>query len=181
MSRAALCLSFVLAAALAGCSKPEKAVEIKTPEGTVTTTEDGGKVEVAGKDGSISRTTSADGKTTFEGTDASGKAVKAEGGKNVDMSGLGVPQYPGATLKDEGSQAKVETSGGATHGMALVTADPPQKVVDWYKGQLTDATSMNMPEGAMVMGKSKDGQQVTVTASLEDGKTTIGIVTQKGQ
>jgi hypothetical protein len=40
---------------------------------------------------------------------------------------------------------------------------------------------MNMPEGAMVMGKSKDGQQVTVTASLEDGKTTIGIVTQKGQ
>jgi hypothetical protein len=181
MSRAALCFSLVLAVALAGCSKPEKTVKVNTPDSTVTATEDGGKVEVTGKDGSISRTSSEDSKTVFEGTDASGKAVKAEGGKNVDMSGLGVPQYPGATLKDEGSQAKVETSTGATHGIALVTPDPPQKVVDWYKGQLTDATSMNMPEGAMVMGKSKDGQQVTVTASLEAGKTTIGIVTLKGQ
>ncbi|MCX6362384.1 MAG: hypothetical protein NT029_21530 [Armatimonadetes bacterium] len=181
MSRAAWCISLVLAAALAGCSKPNKTVEVKTPDGAVTVTGDGGMVEVTGKDGSISRSSSVDGKTVFEGTDASGKAVKAEGGKNVDMSGLGVPQYPGATLKDEGSQLKVETSTGATHGVTLITPDPPQKVVDWYKGQLTDATSMNMPEGAMVMGKSKGGQQVTVTASSEAGKTTIGIVTLKGQ
>ena len=179
MTRAALLTALVLAAALAGCGKPKESVTVQTPDGSVTTTEDGGKVEVKSGDGQVATTTTKDGTTTFEGRDAEGNLVKAQGGKDVDMSGLGVPQYPGATLKDEGSQAKVQTGAGTAHSVALTTTDPPQKVIDWYKGQVTVDTSMTTPDGAMLMGKCKDGQQVTVTASLDNGKTTIGIVTQK--
>ena len=169
----------VLALAVGGCARREKTVTISTPDGTVTATESGKTVEVKGPEGATATVTEGAGKSTYEGKDAEGNVTKAEAGKDVDMSGMGLPQYPGSTLKDDKGQARIEAGGKTTYGMSLVTQDAPDKVVAWYKGHLTDATVMTSGQGAMVMGKDKAGANVTVTASKEDDGTQIGIVVTK--
>ena len=174
-----LCAAALLVVVLAGCKKPEEKVVVNTPDGTVTATKDGGNVTVTGPDGQTSTVTQSGDKTTYTGKDGSGGEVKSESGKGADMAGIGVPQYPGSTLKDDSSQGKVEMAGNTTYAMALVSTDPSDKVLAWYKGQLTVQTTMNTPEGGMVMGTSKSGQQVTVTCAKKDGKTEISVASIK--
>jgi hypothetical protein len=154
-------------------------VTIATPDGTVTATESGKTVEVKGPEGATATVTEGADKSTYEGKDAEGNVTRAEAGKGADMSGMGVPQYPGSTLRDDKSQAKIEAGGRTTYGMSLLTQDAPDKVTAWYKAQLTDATIMSGGQGAMVMGKDKAGANVTVTASKEDDGTHVAIVVTK--
>ena len=111
----------------------------------------------------------------------SGGKAKIDVGGKVDMSGLpGYLHYPGVTAK-----GKFSMSGGSGEGRgtvwALETADPQQKVIDWYKKSLEgkgwkQGATMETGEGMMLMYAGPDEKEVaTIVLSAEDGKTVIAL------
>ncbi len=176
----------ILTAALllmAGCGA-KKTTTVVTPGGSVSSTEDAsGKTTTEFKtDKGQVTVEEKDGHATGEIKDEQGRITNVETGKGVDLSGLGVPIYPGSTVADEGkAAAKVTGSEGSATAVGLVTTDPPSKVLDWYGKQFKAQHTTTGPDGGMVMGKNDAGNQVIVVVSVEEGKTNIGIQVMKGQ
>ena len=167
---------------LVGCGA-KKTTTVATPGGSVTTTEDAsGKTtaEFKSDEGEVT-VDEKDGHATAEIKDDQGRITNIETGKNVDLSGLGVPLYPGAVVADEGTAA-AKVSGAEASGtiVGLVTSDPPARVLDWYAKQFKAQYTGSGSDGGMVMGKNKDGNQVVVVVSVEDGKTNIVVQVMKG-
>ena len=114
----------------------------------------------------------------------SGGKAKIDVGSKVDISALpGYLHYPGVTAK-----GKFSMSGGDGQGTVwgLETADPVQKVKDWYKKSLEgkgwkENATMDTGEGMMIMYVAPDEKEiVTVVLSTEKGKTVIAL-TQAGK
>jgi hypothetical protein len=162
-----------LALAISGCAGKKETV-VATPGGTVKVTEDGSKTTAVTPQGTVEVQKEGDGatvtQTTKEGT------ITSKTGASADLSALGVSLYPGATVADSGgAQAEMDTPAGKQLAVVLKSKDSIEKVADHYKKELTEAMSTVMPEGGSVIGKNKDGHQVTVVLSKEDGATSIGI------
>lgn len=167
---------------LAGCGA-KKTSTVATPGGTVTSTEDASgktRTEFKSDKGEVT-VDEKDGHATAEIKDDKGRITNIESGKNVDLSGMGVPIYPGATVAEEGKAAATVT-GESTSATAvgLVSSDPPAKVVDWYAKQLKAQQTTTGSDGGMVMGKNAAGDQVIVVVSVDEGKTNIGVQVMKG-
>lgn len=171
-------LPLVIMLALTGCSRREQTVS--TPDGRVTVSQDGPKAEAKGPEGET-KSERQEGKSTTTHTHKEGRMTKVEIGEKVDMSAMGVPAYPGATLSDKNSQGKVEGGGAATYAMGLKTKDTPERVLEWYKQKITVQTSTSMPEGGALFGTNAAGDSVTITAVREGEETVIAIAVQKRQ
>lgn len=110
----------------------------------------------------------------------SGGKADVDVGSDVDLSGLPeFARYPGATGKGKWSM-QTEEGGGSAFG--LETADPIDKVTEWYKSQVAaqgwkQSATMETGDGTMLMFTSPDEKQtMTVTLGKEEGKTAIAII-----
>ncbi|MBI5269686.1 MAG: hypothetical protein HY856_08425 [Burkholderiales bacterium] len=131
------------------------------------------------------------GGVTAEGTDENGKAFKMEmGNAKVTEQELGLPFYPGAQpVADKGTRMR---NGEMTMATVELSSDAePQKVAEWYRGQLK-----GRGEGATVVDSSSNGElqlmivrdkpvqesmQVHVTAASEGGGSTITLMHSSGK
>jgi len=141
-----------------------------------------------GKEVTVSTDGSGAGKTVIEGVDDSGKKVSAviggEGATWPAGAPAYAPAYPGATIT-----SVMTTNAGSGEGGSMATfetADPPAKVIAFYKdlaakAGLKESMTMNTGNasifGAGTPGKGKGG--LSVQASSEGGKTS-GAVTFGG-
>jgi hypothetical protein len=162
---------------LPGCAA-KKTTTVVTPTGSVTSTEDAsGKhtTQFKGEGGEAKIEETGEGaKSEFR--DKEGNVTNIETGKGVDYAAAGIAVYPGAQVDDEGKAAAQVTGSEGTHTAAsFTTSDPMSKVLDWYAGQLKTQTKTTTPEGGMVMGTNKAGDQVIVVVGTKEGKTTIGV------
>ncbi len=142
----------IAAVLLAACGSKEKSATIAGT--TYKTDESAGTASITTANGSI--------KTT-RGAAAAAVVMPAY-----------VPAYPGATVD---GVMETESGGRKTKMVTLATQDPVAKVADFYKAALASEgwklpQSMLMPDAAMVTGE-KDGKQVSVMVSKQDGKTGI--------
>ncbi len=126
----------LLVLALVGCQSNSK--QVVTADGTVVRTESNG-------DGSTVKveTTDAQGNKTEISGDESGSTVK-DGKGNTTVMGkaasdadLDLPKYPGATRMADTSMV-MSTANGRTMAFTYKTADPFDKVLEFYKAQLSD-------------------------------------------
>lgn len=115
---------------------------------------------------------------------------------DVSEEELGMPVYPGAEMdKDAGGSVKTEGADGKASWSTAVlwTDDPLEKVISWYKGELsglpgyTEVNNMGGTpdeQGAMFMFQSGDTMKTvtigtdTTTAGKE--RTVIAIVSGSG-
>ncbi len=151
---------------VAGCSRNTS--HYVTPGGSVEVTKDNnGKSDVK--------------VTTKEGT------AEYSVDKDLDLSSLGVPIYPGATQKKGGSVAYSGQSNGKSSNMqmvTLVTSDPFDKVSAYYKDQYKDkidskkanVMEMNAGNGKMThIMMDEDKLATTIVISEDKGNTQIMI------
>ncbi len=142
-------------------------------DGSMKATDKDGKVTTAnvGKDGN-----------SFSMTNEKGEKVSVSSGA-VTEADLGLEFYPGSS-EAEGS---MNSDAGDTKIVMSVrtTSDDPKKVIEFYKGKITDEKDMTFGSGeeqmASLQGKlgSKD-VNVTAAKSKEDPKTKISLaVTEK--
>lgn len=159
---------------LFGCAKKDEFV-IETPDGKATVNQgadgktvietDKGKLEVDDKSGGV----------TMTSTDDKGNKTTVSTSTDFDESKLGVRLYPGAKMKDgAGSKSSVTGPMGTMMTVVMETSDSPEKVIEFYKGELKDPKPFSGPEAGMVTGKSPNGDEVTAAASLvEESKSTL--------
>lgn len=157
---------------LAACGSSEKSVTLKGEDGATAT---------------VTGDAAGAGRTVIEGVDDDGKKVSAViGGEGTAWPASApayAPAYPGATI----TSVMTTAAGGEGGSMATFeTADPPAKVIAFYKALAAKAglkESMTMDTGtasifgAGTPGKGKGG--VSVQASREGAKTS-GAVTFSG-
>lgn len=165
----------LLVVGLVGCSggdaTDKSAVKVGDVAAAAETKADGTKVTTAD---------TPEGKTTVEqkGDDFKMKVEGKDGeqvweaGKNADLSGMTLPEYPGATRKDSG---KVTMGDQTQFGVVLETADPVAKVAAYYKGELKDATEVSTGGSTAVTGIAKGGGQAVVGIVREGDVTKISL------
>lgn len=90
---------------------------------------------------------------------------------------MDVPLYPGAEAP-QGMSLEPETRGdGSTHySLVLATKDSPEKVARWYASELSMEAMPGMG-GHSVVGKTKKGNDLILTAAPEAGRTLVRIKT----
>ena len=202
MNKSLLVLSALAVLLTAGC-QPKETVNIETPDGsakvttdpntgeikmdvkdasgksgTIETSSDGNSVSYKSDDGKQSFEMSGDNKSaTWKATDESGKTTSATTNVSVNLDELGVPAYPGAAQKPDGS-AKVDGPQGTQWSVQYETSDDPTKVVTFYEGKLKKTTSTTSGTQGMFMGNTSDGKTVVITASseTENKKTLISVL-----
>jgi hypothetical protein len=95
-----------------------------------------------------------------------------------------VPLYPGArTAKDSGGDAVVEWSsdtGQSDHGFSvsaseMITSDPLEKVVDYYRAQLPNWVIVNERDGAIRLELREGGYKRIVGIHRRHDGTHIGV------
>lgn len=159
---------------LLGCAKKDDFV-VETPDGkaTVSTNADG-KTVIEGEKGKLEIDQDGNG-VSMTSTDEKGDKTTVSSSSDFDESKLGVPLYPGAKLKDgAGSKSSVTGPMGTMMTVVMETSDSPEKVVEFYKGELRDPKPFSGPEAGMVTGTSPSGDDVTAAASLiEETKATL--------
>lgn len=122
--------------------------------------------------------------------DGSGEAVRVRtpagtvsvgGAAAVSEDDLGVPLYPGANHKPEGSWT-VETGEGRSGYYLFTTGDRPAEVVAFYREKLGDRISsvFESGEGAIISVDVKDNSGVVITVGTDEGKTSIAIHRNRG-
>lgn len=143
---------------MAGCGK--KTTQVTVPGGSMEITKEGknqGEVKI----------------TTKEGT------MEFSANKKVDLSTLGIPIYPGLTADESGSMAASGTKENQQMQMVnLVSSDPSEKVVAFYKEQLKNKKpnimEMNSSGKKMTHIIVEENKQVMTLIITEDkGKTKI--------
>jgi hypothetical protein len=135
---------------ISGCGRSEKS--FSTPDGKVTVKTDGkgqgGTVQMEGKDGKVSVV-----------TDQGGSVTEAE---------LGVPVYPGSTVK---ATVKMEDKGagkGSVEMRTLSSKDNFEKVSGFYKANLKNVKS------TFVQGEAGKGMAMFTIG--ENGEITVNII-----
>lgn len=83
---------------------------------------------------------------------------------------VGIPLYPGAHVPGGRSRAPYKDPQGATrYEIVMVTADPPQKVLAFYRKEIEDMGG----GGPMVVGRSRQGHYVMLMTAREGGDTIV--------
>lgn len=162
-----LVVCLVIGLVLFGCGKKEETRTISTPDGKMKITADssgqGGKMEIETKDGKS-------------------MVVTGERGGTVTEAQLGVPLYPGATLK---ASTKVEGSGaggGASEAYTLRTSDHWEKVAAFYKSNLKnvkESFTQGSGDKGMAMFSIGDQGDMNVSVIANDQNETIIQVVKK--
>ncbi len=171
----------------------EKAIESQmNKEGknaSVTIGKDGIQTKVTDANGNVtSSSIGSDGiKTTT--TDANGKVSTTEiGGADVTETDIGIPFYPGASIKD-GKGSKMAGSDGTMLMVTLESKDDLEKVAEYYRGKfkgiakgrkLSDMSQAG--ESAMLMlsdDKNQDSLTVNVSKNDDAKLTEISIMANK--
>jgi hypothetical protein len=149
---AGLVVFVIVGFVLFGCGKKEETHTVSTPGGKMKVTTDrsgqGGRVEIETKEG----------KTVITG----------EQGGTVTETQLGVPVYPGATLK---ASTKMEGTGGrqgAVEIYTLASSDNWEKVSAFYKSNLKNV------KGNFTQGSGDKG--VAMFSIGEKGDITVNVV-----
>ena len=151
-------LAAAAAFALVGCSHK---VEVQTGQGSVSVDQSNGSTTIKSKSGEVSI-----------------------GKSSVDPASLGLPVYPGATQSNDNSSVSINdtSKGEGAQFVVLTTADPFDKVYDYYKGQLPSGSEKMKVEtgGSSVaqfqIGTDKDQKVVMITGAKD--KTTIELTHQ---
>jgi len=140
---------------------------------------DGSKVEVV-KDGDGAVQTAT--VTTSNGADGATSTFTTGGGSWPKDAPDYAAAYPGATVQSSFSGV----SDGQAGAMAsFTTADPPEKVIEFYKSRAKSAGLKNESSmeasGSRMFGASDDaGRALSVQTSVQDGSTT-GVVTYRAK
>ncbi|MGB8337845.1 MAG: hypothetical protein WCD07_04895 [Burkholderiales bacterium] len=127
------------------------------------------------KDGNKSAKVSI-GKDGFKSTvtDASGKTVKTEiGSAIVTEADVGVPFYPGASIKD-GKGSKMAGPDGTFVTVNLESKDDLEKVAEYYRGKLK-----GMAAGRTLNDMSQAGESAMFMLSDEKNKNSVSISLNK--
>lgn len=153
----------VAALALAACgNKTERTI----------TNADGSTVKVEQEDGQET--------TKITSTTTDGTATMTTGGAGQWPAGLAeyAPAYPGGEVGASFMGSSKDGTGGM---VTFTTADPPGKVIDFYKARaaaagLSDVSNIDI-NGAKMFGAkdSKTGRSLSIQASVADGKTTAAV------
>ncbi len=160
-------LLIVVAIAAVGCGK--KDVYVDANGNTVSVERGTNDVKIQTKDGSYEATN--DGKSVTMKTDSG--TVSMNSGVNVSESDLGAPFYPGS--EDNGQSQNMEVNGKKSFISMRTTSDSPEKVIEFYKGKLSNVESSSNVQGfSMITAKAGD-RQIMVQASNDGSKTTINL------
>ena len=159
---AALVALFLIAVLVGGCGRPAEQTVYDSKGGKVTATKTGpnaGKVEIETKEG----------KATIE-TNTTQTVTEAE---------LGVPVYAGAVVKQSGTY---ESNGEKVFTCSLATPDDFEKVVAFYKSNLSNAqntVTSNTDEAkvaSFVVGPTESSISLTIVWTKNEPTTMIQVV-----
>jgi hypothetical protein len=139
---------------LAGCSKKDdsKKITIKSPAGDV-------QIEKKGEDSIKVQ----DAKGGFE--------ISAKTG--VAPSELDVKIYPNAQVDKSQGSMKVEVPQGILVTGFFVTNDKPGEVMAFYSKEIKSSYTANIPGGGTIIGKTHQGNDVTINVKEQGGATKI--------
>lgn len=156
MKRAGIVLLLVVACSLIGCRKSRTHTAKDGTKATVTESGKGSKITIEGKEGK------------FQASGEGGLALPDGFPKDI-------PVYPGSTVT-----MSVDVKDGMQ--VMLKTADPANKVFDFYKENLKSGgwaieTSVNTEANSTVVGK-KDKRTAMVMANRESKGATIMLTVQ---
>ncbi len=184
-------LFFLLTAsfALSACDKAieklsEKAIE-KAIESQMN--KDGKNASVSiGKDGIQAKVTDANGNVTSSSigtdgiktttTDANGKVSTTEiGGANVTEADVGIPFYPGASIKD-GKGSKMAGPDGTMMMVTLESTDDLEKVAEYYRGKFK-----GIAKGRRLSDMSQAGESAMLSLSDDKGHDNLTVNVSKNQ
>ena len=93
---------------------------------------------------------------------------------------LGVDIYPGAQVL-KGNAANMDMAGVHTVAAEFETDDPPDKVADFYKSKLPNATVSSHDEGRYSIVSNQHNNLVTITIDTRGDKTHIHIANVSGK
>jgi hypothetical protein len=109
-----------------------------------------------------------------------GKVSMGQGA--VDPNTLGLPVYPGATPSEAGSFSVTGSHGNGTQIVTVVTKDPFDKVVAFYKAKMPAGThevetgSGSTAKAQFVAGKSSDSAQRSVIVAPAGDAVNITLI-----
>lgn len=185
MKQIPLLVCFVLLG-VSGCGKPQATV-YSADGGKVTTDgqgnvsvvdEKGTKVDMkSGEEGWSAK--SSDGsqisvdKGGMRGTNERGETFEMGAGE-VSETELSVPFYPGSKAVS-GRDMKADTNGKKTFVSVRTTSDTSDKVINFYRDKVKEATTTQAGDMSAIGGKLADGRQVSVMAIKKGGVVEIQV------
>jgi hypothetical protein len=151
---------------ISGCGRDKDSFTASTPEGKVTVNADKsgqGTVQIETKDGTV--------------------VVTGQQGGTVTEAQLGVPVYPGATVKTSSKMEGAATGNKGTLEMyMLMTPDSLEKVTAFYKSNLKNVKN-SLVQGSgdqgMAMFSIGDDDAITVNIMSDKSKETIIQIAKK--
>ncbi len=168
---------------VAGCGKAKQAAQAvragqeMAQSGKTTITDDkGNKITV---DASKEK----QGGGSWSVTDKEGKTTTATVTEKITEADIGLKFYPGAEVK---SGSKVSTTGekaAATAVATLLTKDPMDKVVKFYKDAYgTGNQVVETPDSTMIMvqGGAGAGKMISITKDKDSGGVMIALTSGSG-
>jgi hypothetical protein len=151
-----------------GCGKKETIV---TPGGTATVEENGDKTNMTVKSGEGTVNVEQDKSgNNLKVTSQNEKGEKStmESSSNIDPKELGIAVYPGSQLSQkQGDSMKMDSPEQVAYNCKYTTSDGAGKVAEFFKKQLTDATSYASGDNCVVSGKSSSGDDVAINAQVD--------------
>jgi hypothetical protein len=142
---------------ISGCGKDKDSFTASTPGGSVTVNTDGsgqGNVQIETKDGKV--------------------VVTGQQGGTVTEAELGIPVYPGATVKGSSKMEGAATGNqGVLEMYTLATPDSLEKVAAFYKSNLKNV------KNSFVQGSGDQG--MAMFSIGDDGAITVNIVSDKNK
>jgi hypothetical protein len=171
---------------VAGCGKVKQAREAAQAVRAGQEMARSGKTTVTDEKGNkvtIEASKAKEGEGSWSVTDKEGKTTTASVSSNVTESDVGLKFYPGAEVK---SGSKVSTTGekaGATATAMLLTKDPMDKVVKFYKNAYAKGNQVvETPESTLIMieGGAGGGKMITITKDNASGGVMISLTSGSG-
>jgi hypothetical protein len=142
---------------ISGCGRDKDSFTASTPGGKVTVNTDKsgqGTVQIETKDGTV--------------------VVTGQQGGTVTEAQLGVPVYPGATVKGSSKMEGAATGGqGSIEMYTLMTPDNLEKVTAFYKSNLKNV------KNSFVQGSGDQG--MAMFSIGDDGAISVNIVSDKNK
>ncbi|MDR3686197.1 MAG: hypothetical protein P4L93_04480 [Coriobacteriia bacterium] len=120
----------------------------------------------------------SNGKTTITGQNGTQATISSGENKLPDGLPSYMPAYSG-TIK---SSSAIATDKGTNFTFSVITGDPAQTVVDWYKqkfaenGWTVTGTIMNGDQGMVSAKKGETDNAVVTIGKNSDGKTAIAAI-----
>ena len=140
------------------------------------------------KDGGTAKVDLSGGSAKVTSTDANGKTMQMEmGGAKITEADIGLPFYPGSK-PIEGQSTKVSTGEGKMATLILHSDDTPDKVAEFYRGQLkakakgAELMDMNSGDGNIMLMLIDEKADATTQVSLKKAEpgTDVTVMASRG-